>query len=141
MIQKLRPIQNNGSILTHRPSKKARVTPLADKVMLIVFWDQHGVVMADFLSKSTTITGAYYASLLREAIKTNRRGMLTKCVHLLEGNTPVQNFHIAQMKTWSCGYDIFPHTPYSPDLAPSDFRLLPTMKSILKGKLYKMVRH
>lgn len=94
------------------PPKKACVQPSAGKVMLTVFWDQRGVVMMDFLAKGTTITGTYYASLLqklREAIKTERRGMLTKGVRLLQDNVPVHNAHVAQTKARSCGYEILPH--------------------------------
>lgn len=119
------------------PPTKARVQPSASKIMLTVFWDQHGVVMMDFLEMGSTITGAYYASLLqklREAIKTKRRGMLTKGVHILQDNAPAHNSNVAQMEARSCGYNILPHPAYSPDLAPSDFHLFPTMKSFLKGK-------
>ena len=93
----------------------------------------------DFLAKGTTITGAYYASLLRklrDAIKLKRRGMLTKGVRLLQDNAPVHNSHVAQTEARSCGYEILPHPPYSPDLAPSDFHLFPTLKSFLKGKRF-----
>lgn len=45
IIQKLRPSQNIGSILTNQPPKEARVTSLAGKVMLVVFRNQDGVVM------------------------------------------------------------------------------------------------
>ena len=107
--------------------------------MMTVFWDQRGVVMMDFLAKGTTINGAYYASLLkklRNSIKTERRGMLTRGVRLLQDNAPVHNLHVAQTETRSCGYEILPHPPYSPDLAPSDFHLFPTMKLFLKGKRF-----
>ena len=113
------------------PPKKARVQLTAGKVMLTVFWDQHGVVMMDFLAKGTTITGAYYASLLRklwDSIKLKRRGMLTKGVRLLQDNAPVHNSHVAQIEARSCGYEILPHPPYYPDFAPSDFHLFPPMK-------------
>lgn len=122
------------------PPKKARVIPSACKFMLTVFWDQHGVVMMDVLSKGTTITGAYYTSLiqkLQEAIKTKRHRMLTKGVCLLQDNAPVHISHIAQMEALSCGYDILPHPPYSPDLAPSNFHLFPPLKSFMKGKRFE----
>ena len=107
--------------------------------MLTVFWDQRGAVMMDFLAKGTTISGTYYASLLkklRKSIKTERRGMLTRGVRLLQDNAPVHNSHVAQTEARSCGYEILPHPPYSPDLAPSDFHLFPSMKSFLKGKRF-----
>lgn len=77
---------------------------------------------------------SFTAAELREAIKSKRRGMLTKGVRLLQDNAPVHNSHVAQMEARCCGFEILPHPPYSPNLAPSDFHLFPTMKSYLKGK-------
>ena len=45
-------------------SKKFKTQPSAGKVMATVFWDAQGVIMLDFLTKKSTITGAYYANLL-----------------------------------------------------------------------------
>ena len=121
------------------PPKKARVQPSAGKVMLTVFWDQDGIVMTDFLEKGTTITGAHYASLLmklREAIKIKRRGKISKGILLLQDNAPVHNSHVTRSEARACGYEILPHPPYFPDLAPSDFHLFPAMKLFLKGKRF-----
>ena len=115
------------------PSMKARVQPSAGKVMLTVFWDQHEVVMTDFRAKGTTITGTYYDSLLhklREAIKLKRRGMLTREVS--HKTMPQSTTLILPRQKHSCGYEIIPHPHYSPDMAPYDFHLFPTMKSFLK---------
>ena len=46
-----------------RPNK-FKTQPSAGKVMATVFWDAQGVIMSDFLAKTSTITGAYYANLL-----------------------------------------------------------------------------
>ena len=92
------------------PPKKARVQPSAGKVMLTVFWDQDGVVMTDFLAKGTTITGTYYASLLRqlrESVKNKRHGKLVKDVlfynrTMLQSTTPMspkQKHWLADMKS------------------------------------------
>ena len=35
-----------------------------------------------------------------------------------------------------CGYEILPHPPYSPDLAPFDYHLFPKLKSELRGRRY-----
>ena len=35
-----------------------------------------------------------------------------------------------------CGFEILPHPPYSPDIAPSDFYMFPKMKSYLRGTQY-----
>ena len=44
--------------------KKFKTQPSAGKGMATVFWDAQGVIMLDFLAKKSTITGAYYATLL-----------------------------------------------------------------------------
>jgi transposase len=38
------------------------------------------------------------------------------------------------LKSW--GWEILPHPPYSPDLAPSDFYLFPKMKKHLRGQRF-----
>ena len=35
-----------------------------------------------------------------------------------------------------CGFEILPHPPYSPDMAPSDFSLFPKLKFYLCGTQY-----
>ena len=44
--------------------KEAKIVFLAGKEMATVFWDNHGVILIDYLQKGKAITGAYYASLL-----------------------------------------------------------------------------
>ena len=66
-------------------AKEVRTQPSAGKVMATVFWDAKGVIMLDFLSKRSTITGVYYANLLdqlRTAIREKRRGKLSEGVLL-----------------------------------------------------------
>ncbi|KAJ4448074.1 hypothetical protein ANN_10086 [Periplaneta americana] len=49
---------------------------------------------------------------------------------MMVGSSPVT--HAA-----SLGYQILPHPPYSPDMAPSDFFLFPRMKNPLRGKHFQ----
>ena len=35
-----------------------------------------------------------------------------------------------------CGFEVLPHPPYSPGMAPRDFYLLPELKSYLRGTQY-----
>lgn len=81
--------------MTNQPPKKVRVTSLAGKVMLVVFRNQDGVVMMDFLAKGTIITGVYYASLLQKLQVAVKIRMLAKGVRLIQDNAPVSNSHIA----------------------------------------------
>lgn len=121
------------------PPKKAKTQPSAGKVMLTVFWDQDGVLLTDYLAKGHTITGQYYSQLLirlREEIKGKRRGLLSKGVFLLHDNAPAHSSVVACQTARDCGYQILPHPPYSPDLAPSDFFLFPGLKSSLRGRRF-----
>jgi histone-lysine N-methyltransferase SETMAR len=36
-----------------------------------------------------------------------------------------------------CGYELLPHAPYPPDLAPSDFFLIGNLKKFLHGKRFE----
>ena len=88
------------------------------------------------LSHKQTVTGDYYASLLqklRDAIKTKRRGKLTKGILLQHDNAPVHKSRVAQAAVRACGFEQVNHPPYSPDLAPSDFHLFPHLKRELRG--------
>jgi len=62
--------------------------------------------------------------------------MLTKGVRLLADNAPAHSSQAAVMEARQCGYEILPHPPYSPDLAPSDFFLFPQMKTPLRGRRF-----
>lgn len=39
-------------------------------------------------------------------------------------------------KIHELGFELLPHAPYSPDLAPSDFSLFPNLKKFHAGKKY-----
>ena len=57
-----------------------------------MFWDSKGIILIDYKPVGTSITGEYYANVikqLRVAIKEKRRGKLAACVLLLHDNAPV----------------------------------------------------
>ncbi|UYV68033.1 hypothetical protein LAZ67_5002872 [Cordylochernes scorpioides] len=90
----------------------------------------------DFLNKGQTITGKYYANLvkqLREAIKEKRRGKLSTKIVYHPDNAPSHRSLQAMATIYDSGFKLLPHAPYSPDLAPSDFDLFPHLKKSLSG--------
>lgn len=120
--------------------KKFKVRPSSGKVMASVFWDVDGVIMIDFLAAGSTVTGQYYANVLRqlrEAIKTKRRGKLSYSVWLLQDNAPAHTSQLSIDAARECGFRILPHPPYSPDLAPSDYFLFHRMKDELRGRHFE----
>jgi len=112
-------------------SKKFKVTAYAGKVMTTVFWNSKSVIMTDHLSKSSTVTDEYYADELHklcEALKSKRRGKLRRGVLLLHDNVPAHTSAVVTSAAAECGYELLPHSLYSPDLAPSDFYLFLLLK-------------
>ena len=60
--------------------------------MATVFWDSKGIILIDYKPAGTSVTGEYYANVikqLRVAIKEKRRGKLAAGVLLLLDNAPV----------------------------------------------------
>ena len=46
---------------------------------------------------------------------------------------PIHTAPVAAAEAANCGFELLPHAPYSPDLAPSDFYLFPKLKTHLRG--------
>jgi len=125
---------------TNSPApKKFRTQATVQKVMATMFWDCDGMILIDYLPQKTTMSGQYYASLmkkLREAIKEKRRGKLSAGVLLLHDNAPPHRADVSAAAIHDCGFTLLDHPPYSPDLAPSDFFLFPNLKRELRGRRF-----
>ena len=77
--------------------------------MATVLWDAKGIILLDFLSKTSTITGVYYANLLdklRSAICEKHRGKLSKCVLLQQDNARVHTCTVAMDAVERKGYEL-----------------------------------
>ena len=88
-------------------------------------WDSKGIILIDYKPAGTSITGEYYANVIKQlsvAIKEKRRGKLAAGV-LLHDNAPVHKSRVAQAAKRECKFEQLNHLPYSPDLAPSDYYL------------------
>ena len=93
------------------PVVKFRKVISASKVMVSVFWDSEGVLLTDYLEKGKTVTGMYYAGLIRKLrevrlIKEKRRGKLTQGVLLHHDNTPAHTSHVATATIHDCGFEL-----------------------------------
>ena len=65
---------------------------------------------------------------MRIVIREKRRGKLSKGILLQQDNARVHTCKIAMDAVERNGYELIPHPPYSPDLAPSDYFLFPNLK-------------
>ena len=97
------------------------------------------MILIDYLEKGRTIKGSYCAGKLRrlrQEIARKMHGKLTPCVLLLQDIAPAHTSYVAMTAATVCGFEILPHLPYSPDMAPSDFYLFPKLKFHLHGTQY-----
>ncbi|PNF36600.1 hypothetical protein B7P43_G13839 [Cryptotermes secundus] len=54
----------------------------------------------------------------------------------VSSSAPAHRAYATQQFLPENNLEAVPHAPYSPDLAPSDFRLFPTMKDTLRGRTF-----
>ncbi|GFS16811.1 histone-lysine N-methyltransferase SETMAR [Elysia marginata] len=73
---------------------------------------------------------------LGEAIRRKRPGRLTNSVILQHGNATPHTARVTQGWLEKYGWEILPHPPHSPDLAPSDYHLFGPLKHELAGKRF-----
>ena len=107
-----------------RPRFSAKTVMSPGKVMASIFWDAEGMLLVDYPDKGHTITGGYYADLLRhlpKKLKPIRRGKLERGVLFHQANTPAHSVHSGH----GCYLEMW-IPPYSPDLAPFNYYLLRT---------------
>lgn len=121
------------------PPVKAKVAPSAGKRMAVVFWDKGGILQIDWLPKGDTINSQYYIACLerlRNTVKKDRRGKLTRGILLLQDNAPPHTSNLTTAALHDLNFAAIAHPPYSPDLSPSDYWLFGPMKNYLRGKNY-----
>jgi len=107
-----------------------------NKVMATVFWDSEGVVLVDYLEQQKTVTGPYYVDVLkklRTQLAKKRPGKLHRGILFHHDNAPAHSSRLTKQILREFRWELLPHPPYSPDLAPSDFFLFPKLKEHLKG--------
>jgi len=121
--------------------KKFKTQPSAGKVMLMLFWDSKGPILEDYLEKGRTINSARYSDMLtknlKPAVRTKRRGLLSKKVLLLlhDNARPHTASHTVETIN-HLGFKVLEHPAYSPDLAPSDYHLFGPLRNALQGRRF-----
>ncbi len=82
---------------------KFLVVPSAGKVLATVFWDAKGILLLDFLPKGQTITGNYYAELLKRLrlnLPAIRRGIIRRGPLLLDDNAHASHHACCKIDCW-----------------------------------------
>ncbi|UYV68619.1 hypothetical protein LAZ67_6000236 [Cordylochernes scorpioides] len=118
--------------------KKSRILKSRNKVLLVVFLDNKGIVHHEYLPAGQTVIKEMYLSILRrlmEAIRKKRTEKWTNGDWILHhDNAHPHTAHLVTSFLAKNGTEILPQPPYSPDIAPNDFFLFPKLKAVLKGR-------
>ena len=90
----------------------------------------------DFLEKGTTMNSERYCEILntvRHDAYLKRRGLTSKGVLFHQDNARPHTAKKTLELIKIFGWEVVPHPPYSPDLAPSDYHLFGPLKNHLRG--------
>lgn len=127
------------------PGQLPKPTPkpnrFGKKVMLCVWWNCYGVVHFEFLEPGKTLNSDLYVSQLgrvNQALK--HQGVKSSKTKLLQDNAKPHTSEMTLQKLEELGWEVIPHPPYSPDLAPSDYHLFRSMQHSLAGTHFKEVK-
>lgn len=122
------------------PKTAAKAGLHPKKVMLCIWWDYKGVIYYELLPENETITSKIYCEQLdrlraniakKRPEKANRRG-----ISFHHDNARPHTSLITRQKLLDFSWDVLPHPPYSPDLAPSDYHLFRSLQNSLNGKKF-----
>ena len=105
--------------------------------MLSVCWDFEGIIYYELLRPNTTIDSKLYCEQLQNlkvALQANRPER--RKVRLLHDNAKAHTSKITRQKLEEFWWEVLPHPPYSPDLAPSDYHLFRSLRSHLVKKQF-----
>lgn len=115
------------------------------KIMLSIWWDQEGVEYFEFLPPKQTVAvqnkmELYKTQLtnLRLAIQNDRPEYAKRHDKIIFQHDNARP-HVAKLvknTLGSFGWEVLPHPPYSPDVAPSDYYLFRSMSSALAGQRF-----
>ena len=111
--------------------------------MLNVWWDFKGIVYFELLPRNQTINlNVYCHQPIKldkeiEEIKEKRPVLATrKGVIFHQDNARPHTNLVTRKKLLELGWEVMPHLPYSPDLAPSDYHLFRSLQNYLNDKKF-----
>jgi len=129
-----------GHHLQSPRKKKFKTTPSAGKVMITIFWDIDGMILADVMARGETVILDAYIKTLQKLkqhywrVRPYRNPGDT----LIQHNTARPHSSLqTQEAITKFGWTVLPHPSYSPDLVPSDFHLFGPLKDALRGTRFE----
>ncbi|UYV75096.1 hypothetical protein LAZ67_12002454 [Cordylochernes scorpioides] len=118
--------------------QSAELKKSRNKVLLVAFSDNKGIVHHEYLPAGQTVIEEMYLGILRrlrEAIRKKRPEKWTTGSWILHhDNARPHTAHLMTSSLAKNGTQILLQPPYFPDIAPNDFFLFPKLKAVLKGR-------
>jgi len=116
----------------HAATSTAKPNIHGKKLLLCIWWDQLGVIYYELLQPNETITGERYQHQLMQlsrALKLKRPQYAKRHdkVIFLHDNARPHVAKVVKNTLEALQWDVLPHPPYSPDIAPSDYHLFRSM--------------
>jgi hypothetical protein len=128
---------------SQRP-KKFHLQESKIKTTLTTFFDKQGVIHKELVPEGQTVNSAFYVEVLGRLL--NRISWVRPQFRaegswfFLHDNAPSHSALVVKTFLAKHGVVEISHPPYSPDLAPADFFLFPTVKTALNGKRFRMLK-
>lgn len=114
------------------------------KRLFSMFFSTQGVVAIDILPEKASITAKYYTQVVLQkvvdAVCEQRPNVGTSKTMLLHDNAAPHKAKVTTTFLEERRVKVLDHPPYSPDLAPCDFWLFPTLKERLAGRKFDRIQ-
>jgi histone-lysine N-methyltransferase SETMAR len=111
--------------------------------MISVWWNCDGVIHWEFVPGGRAVNSQLYIEQLERlhgALTDRYPEMADNNEFLLQqDNAPAHTSRATRRAIRELDFDILPHPPYSPDLAPSDYHLFRSMEHFLRGRSFEIV--
>ena len=106
--------------------------------MLSVWWGVRGIVYWELIPNNKTVTAMVYCAQLdklKAELEAKHRGQ--QKVYFLHENAQPHVALSTRQKLMQFGWDVLPHPPNSPDLAPTDYHLFLSLSNKQRDECFE----
>ena len=136
-IQLIKRISICDSLLKRNETDAFLKRIITDDEKWVVY---EGIVYFKLLPRNQTInSNVYYHQLIKldKEIKEKRSELATRRRSTFhQDNVRPHTSSVTRKTLLELDWEVMPHLPYSPDLAPSDYHLFPSLQNNLNGKTF-----
>ena len=103
--------------------------------MIIVWWSAAGLIHCSFLNPGETITSEKYAQQmdkLHQKLQGLQLALVNRVSPIFHDNTQPHVAQLTLQKLNELGYEVLPHSPYSPDLSPTYYHFFKHLDNLFK---------